>query len=203
VRLAGLFFSLTRNFTRTPDKENAMMTAPAAPAMPKTVASVLHRVDIGEPIDAYVALARTPLDVLASLKALRGLAKTGWTLVLHLPTAVTETELLGLLDRATSIAERVVLTGLPETAARPGALSSHELRRACLGNWRSLIQIEPDPERAVIGTLHGLSAGNSFAVVWPADARLGTALDLVRQGAAWRSAWEVPDDGTFQRLAIG
>lgn len=96
---------------------------------------------------------------------------------------------------------RVVLTSAkPSTAAKWPLLWSDLRAEADTRRMKSL-QIEPDADRAVIGAMQSLQAGDTFAVLASTDIEAERVAGWLIQGARWRGSLEAQDEDVFHHLA--
>ena len=155
--------------------------------------------EIGEPITVRLACFHSTADIRASLKMLRRPPTPNLTLVIHLPRRLGGQELMGLLDQATGMAGRVVLTPPQENTTG----SERQFQMAGRQKWPCQVQIEPEALRAVVGAMQSLKAGDTLALLWPDEVGMADPASLVALGARWRASWEVPEDGEFYWLPHG
>ncbi len=171
------------------------MTAAAA-ALRRRNRGKLRNLDIGEPIAVTLALFDSPADLGACLKELRSVSGPDLLLLVHLCTSFAGQEMMGLLDLATGMAERVVLVPSPGVST----FIEESLPVAGMPRWPCPVQFEPDPLRAVVGAMQSLLPGQTLAVLWPDTPGLADPSALVALGARWRSSLEAPENGEFHWL---
>ncbi len=170
------------------------MSGPA-PRMRPTTVGKFHKFDIGEPIIVKLALVRSPADLRACLSELRSFRKGRLFLVARLPGEIGRDGWMALLDTATPLAGRVIL--VPPQAPTLTLEPLPEIV-ACQ-TWPCPLAVEPDPQRAVVGTMQSVSMGDTLAVLWP-ETGVAELLSHVVQAARWRSSWEAPEEGEFHWL---
>lgn len=165
----------------------------------------LRRMVLDEAIGVWVGSSR-PDDVDAALTACSRLVRGGAsTLVLWLPRALSPEQVCRALGRAATVAETLVLIADDRDRYRWGALGKSDVRAVARRGGREggRVLIEPDPRRAVVGAMQWLGPGDSLYILWP-DEPDRLALDgLIALGAAWRGAWDEPENGEFHDAPRG
>ncbi len=151
--------------------------------------------DIGEPISVRLAYYPALVELRHALKELSP-SPTPLTVVVQLPARIGREEFLALLDLTTARARRVVL--IAQAGTLPFLSKLEQL--AVQFQWPCPVQLEPEAERAVIGAMQSLQAGEAMALLWPEESGLTDPALLVAQGARWRAAWEAPEEGEFHPL---
>lgn len=157
-------------------------------------------IDIHEPIWVLTAVAETAWEMVECLAELQDPRETPLTLVLHIPDQLTEDHVGGLLAVAAALADRLVLTADERGPQAWGQLALHDLGKHCQAKKPQLVFIESHPRRAVVAAMQGLAAGETFAVIWPADHGLDAISGLVIQGARWRATQETTEGDEFHFL---
>lgn len=157
----------------------------------------LHRVALDEPIGVWAGPCG-PTDVDVALSACCSLPHHGrLTLVLWLPQTTPATDAARALAKAGAFADTLVLIASEGDRLRWGALGVADLCAIARGSGGVRVLVEPDSRRAVAGSMQRLRSGDTFCVVWSTE-RGRPALDgLLALGAAWRNAWDEPEDGEF------
>lgn len=170
------------------------------------VRRTLARVNIGEDIDVRMGAVGSMAEI-SPMLASGGVPRkgAGLTIILVLPTAITTAEALRTLNRWDSVAYTFVLTwthggGMPRHAVAPAAT-----RGAGQAGTASRVLIEPDAERALIGSLQAVHTGDMLRIVAvDVSARDVSALRwAVVCGIGWRAAWDEPENGEFHASARG
>lgn len=162
-----------------------------------------RRLVLDEAIGVWVGSCG-PDDVDAALTACSRLGGAS-TLVLWLPRALAPEHVCRALGRAATVAETLVLIANDRDRYRWGALGDSDVRAVARrgGRENGRVLIEPDPRRAVVGAMQWLGPGDSLYILWP-DEPDCLALDgLIALGAAWRGAWDEPENGEFHNAPRG
>ena len=113
--------------------------------------------------------------------------------MLCLPREVRAANATRALARAGSLADTLVLIATDED----------RLRWVARGTGRVRVLIEPDPKRAVVGSMQWLRRDDTFCVVWSREQDRSALKALIGLGAAWRGAWDEPEDGEFHAFPRG
>jgi hypothetical protein len=163
---------------------------------------LLRRVILDEPLNVWVSSCE-PEHLGAALSACSKLPRHGGvTLVLSLTRDMLAAEATRTLARAGAIADTLVLIASDEDRLRWGALGTNDLRAAARGTGSVRVLIEPDPKRAVVGSMQWLRPAGTFCVVWPREQYPLDLEALIALGSSWRGAWE-PEKGEFHARPRG
>jgi len=157
----------------------------------------LSRIPIDEPVDVWVSTWSAE-DLAATLEACAALPREGnLALVVWLPPQLSRDRAERALAYAGRIAATLTLVAGDAERLAWGALAEGDIRAAASTERPVPVLVEPDPRRAVVGSMQLLRRGDALCVLWSA-ARGSLELDhLVALGAAWRAAWDAPDVGEF------
>lgn len=156
-----------------------------------------QRLDLDEVLNAW-ACTCGPNELEAALRTFSHVSRTGRvTLILHLPQAIGADAAIRTVAWAGGVADRLVVVASEEDRARWGALAVGDLRALAQETREVQVLVEPDPERAVIGSMQWLRPHDTFFVVWPGDAAGSALTRLLAFGASWREAWDEPENGEF------
>ena len=163
----------------------------------------LHRVILDEPLNVWVSSCG-PEDLGEALSACRRLRRHGdVTLVLCLSREMPAPEATRALARAGTIADTLVLIASDEDRLRWGALGTNDLCAVARGTGRVRVLIEPDPKRAVVGSMQWLRPDDTFCVVWSSEPSRLALEGLIALGSSWRGAWDEPENGEFHACPRG
>ncbi len=80
------------------------------------------------------------------------------------------------------------------------AWSLENLTEICHRQPTCLVQVEPNPFNAVVGTMMSLCHGGELVVLWPKARGFMEARRLITQGERWRASWDSPDEGGYYYL---
>jgi hypothetical protein len=145
-----------------------------------------------------------PEELGAALDACSELPRCGEvTLVLCLPLEIQAANATRALARAGNLADTLVLIATDEDRLRWGALGENDVCAVARGTGRVRVLIEPDPKRAVVGSMQWLRRDDTFCVVWSREQSRSALEALIDLGAAWRGAWDEPKDGEFHAFPRG
>lgn len=163
----------------------------------------LRRVHIDESIEVWIG-AWDATDLEPTLEACASLPRRGdLTLVLGLPPGLSRDRAERALAHAARITGTLTLVASDADRLAWGALTEADLRAAACANRAARVLVEPDPKRAVVGSMQWLRPGDAFCVLWPAERGAAALEGLIALGAAWRGAWDAPDDGEFHDASRG
>ena len=163
----------------------------------------LHRVILDEPLNVWVSSCE-PEDLGAALSACSRLPRHGDViLVLCLPREMQAADATRALERAGAIADTLVLIASDEDRLRWGALGTNDLCAVASGNGRVRVVIEPDPKRAVVGSMQWLRPDDTFCVVWSSEPSRLVLEGLIALGSSWRGSWDEPENGEFHACPRG
>ena len=163
----------------------------------------LHRMILDEPLNVWIGVC-APHELEATLSACCELPGGGEvTLVLCLPREVQAANATRALARAGSLADTLVLVATDEDRLRWGALGENDLCAVARGTGRVRVLVEPDPKRAVVGSMQWLRRDDTFCVVWSREQGRSALEALIGLGVAWRGAWDEPEDGEFHAFPRG
>lgn len=163
----------------------------------------LHRMILDEPMNVWIS-ACCPEELGAALDACSELPRCGEvTLVLCLPLEIQAANATRALARAGNLADTLVLIATDEDRLRWGALGENDVCAVARGTGRVRVLIEPDPKRAVVGSMQWLRRDDTFCVVWSREQSRSALEALIDLGAAWRGAWDEPKDGEFHAFPRG
>ena len=173
------------------------------PGYTKESLGPLRRMTLDEPMSVWVS-ACCPEELGAALDACSELPRRGEiTLVLCLPRETQAADVTRALARAGSLADTLVLIATDEDRLRWGALGENDICAVARGTGRVRVLIEPDPKRAVVGSVQWLRRDDTFCVVWSREQDRSALEALIGLGAAWRGAWDEPEDGEFHAFPRG
>jgi len=125
------------------------------------------------------------------------------TLVLCLPREIQAADATRALARAGSLADTLVLVATDEDRLRWGALGENDMCAVARGTGRVRVLSEPDPKRAVVGSMQWLRRDDTFCVVLSREQSRCPIEALIGLGAAWRGAWDEPEDGECHAFPSG
>ena len=163
----------------------------------------LHRMILDEPINVWIG-ACCPEELGAALDACRELPRRGeFTLVLRIPREIHAAAATRALAWAGSLADTLVLIATDEDRLRWGALGENDLCAVARGTGSVRVLIEPDPKRAVVGSMQRLRRDDTFCVVCSREQGRSALEAFIGLGAAWRGAWDEPEDGEFHAFPRG
>jgi len=163
----------------------------------------LHRVILDEPLYVWVSSCE-PEHLGAALSAYSRLPRHGQvTLVLGLPRDMPAADVPRALARAGAIADTLVLIASDEDRLRWGALGDNDLCAVARGTSSVRVLIEPDPKRAVVGSMQWLRPDDTFCVVWSSEPSRLALEGLIALGSSWRGSWEEPGNGEFHACPRG
>lgn len=160
----------------------------------------LCRVVLDEPIGVWFSRVESS-EVVTALDACRGIPREGtFTIVLWPPVTMPWPNVRGVLERAGSVADTLVLVASDEDRLRWGALGTNDLCATARKAGAARVLVEPDPKRAVVGAMQWLRARDAFCAIGPREQALERFIAL---GAAWRGSWDEPENGEFHDCPRG
>ena len=163
---------------------------------------VWERFDLDEPIDVRCGRFNGSDELSRLFRSLSQPAHggTALTLVVCLSADQQTLNLGTLLDALANVA-RVVITSVAEETVNRWPTTFGDLRAEADRRGLKSVRVESDAERAVIGAMQMLHAGDTFAVLAPTEISHERLTGWLTQGARWRGSLEVQDDDGFHHLA--
>jgi len=163
----------------------------------------LRRVILDEPLNVLVSSCE-PEDMGEALSACSRLPRHGdVTLVLCLPRDMQAADATHTVARAGAIADTLMLIASDEDRLRWGALGTNDLCAVARGTGSVRVLIEPDPKRALVGSMQCLRPDDTFCVVWSSEPIRLALEGLIALGSSWRGAWDEPGNGEFHACPRG
>lgn len=162
----------------------------------------LERFDIDEPIDVRFGRFNGADELTRLFRSLPKAARDGavLTLVVCLPGDQQALNLGALLDQS-AVAQRVVITSLDATTADRWPITFGDLRAEADRRGLKSICVEIDAQRAVIGAMQLLDAGDTFVVLAPSEVGQECFSGWLTQGVRWRGTLSAQDDDGFHHLS--
>lgn len=170
----------------------------SAPANP----GFLRPFDIEEPILVWFGRYLDDDDLSRACRQLLKLrnADGALTVVICRHADDVELKLGALLDQVGTV-DRVVLTATKPSTAAQWPVSWGDLQAEADKRRMKSVRIETAVDRAVIGVMQSLQAGDTFAVLTSADIDADRVTGWLIQGARWRGSLEAQDEDVFHHLA--
>ena len=166
-----------------------MMAVLSAQQVSRDLSGALQRFEIDEPIEVWFGCFNGSEELSRLCRSLSKPSRDGATLMLVvcLPDGSPTLSLNDLLDHG-SAADRIVLTSVDGTTVAQWPDTFGDLRAAADQRGLKSVRVEDEAERAVIGSLQGLNAGDTFVVLVPAELEPWCVTGWLTQGARWRES---------------
>lgn len=159
--------------------------------------------NLDEPIHMWIGHC-SPEELEAATDVCCDLPRCGEvTLVLCLPRELHAADATRALARLGSIADILVVVASDEDRLLGGEPGPSDVCVVAGGTSRARVLIEPDPERAVVGSMQWLRPGDTFCVLWPREQGPSSLRTVIGLGSCWRGAWDEPENGEFHAFPRG
>lgn len=163
---------------------------------------LLQPFEFDEPIPVWFGRYLDDDELSRTCRQLLKLRNAGGALTVVICRHADDAELnLGALLDQVGTADRVVLTAAKASTAAQWPIQWGDLRAEADKRRMKSVQIETAVDRAVIGAMQSLQAGDTFAVLVSADIETDRVTGWLIQGARWRGSLEAQDEDVFHHLA--